>query len=68
MGKFEVGKRYVESGITYEIIKRTAKTVRFVEIQHPGRFNERIADVKTAKIRNWDSGEVIIVGHRTIVA
>lgn len=53
MGKFEVGKRYVESGITYEIIKRTAKTVRFVEIQHPGRFNERITAERNAKIRNW---------------
>lgn len=68
MGKFEVGKRYVESGITYEIIKRTVKTVRFVEIQHPGRFNERITAERNAKIRNWESGEVIIVGHRTIVA
>ena len=42
MRKFEVGKRYYESGLTFEIVKRTAKTVTYKSIQHAGRINERV--------------------------
>ena len=36
MKAFEIGKRYYESGVTYEIIKKTAKTVTYKAIQHAG--------------------------------
>lgn len=29
MKKFEVGKRYVEGGVTFEVISRTAKTAKW---------------------------------------
>lgn len=40
MRTFEIGKRYRDGAATFEIIGRTAKTVRFVMIQHAGHFNE----------------------------
>ena len=58
MRKFEIGKRYRDSAMTFEITGRTAKTVRFVIIQHAGRFNERKGDEKRAKVNNWDGREV----------
>lgn len=39
MKKFEIGKRYYKSGVTYEIIKKTAKTVTYKAIQHAGKSN-----------------------------
>lgn len=68
MRKFETGKRYYESGLTFEIVKRTAKTVTYRAIQHAGRFNERITKEATAKVQNWETREVILVGDRTIEA
>lgn len=61
MKKFEIGKRYLaESGspLTFEIISRTAKRIKFVEIQHAGRYNEKKGEEKTATIKNWDDTEV----------
>ena len=58
MRKFEIGKRYRDGAMTFEITGRTAKTVRFVMIQHTGRFNERKGDEKRAKVNNWDGREV----------
>ena len=54
MRTFEIGKRYRDGAATFEIIGRTAKTVRFVMIQHAGHFNERKGDEKRAKVNNWD--------------
>ena len=51
MKKFEIGKRYYESGVTYEIIKKTAKTVTYKAIQHAGKSNERVLEQKTAKLQ-----------------
>ena len=45
--KFEVGKRYYESGLAFEIVKRTTKTVTYKAIQHAGRINERIVKEAT---------------------
>ena len=47
MKKFEIGERYYESGVTYEIIKKTAKTVTYKAIQHAGKSNERVLEQKT---------------------
>ena len=47
MRKFEVGKRYYESGLAFEIVKRTTKTVTYKAIQHAGRINERIVKEAT---------------------
>ena len=58
MRTFEIGKRYRDGAATFEIIGRTAKTVRFVMIQHAGHFNERKGDEKRAKVNNWDGREV----------
>lgn len=34
MRKFEVGKRYGENAVVFEIIKRTAKTITYAPIYH----------------------------------
>lgn len=68
MKKFEVGKRYYESGLTFEIVKRTASTVTYKAIQHAGRFNERVLKEATTKIIDWQTREVIFCGDRTIEA
>ena len=59
MKKFEVGRRYKEGGMTFEIISRTAKTAKVAYIQHAGRFNEKVTGVKIKKIYNWETEEVI---------
>jgi hypothetical protein len=68
MKKFEIGKRYYESGVTYEIIKKTAKTVTYKAIQHAGKINERVLEQKTAKLQIWGEKEVFCVRSRTIEA
>ncbi len=57
MKRFEVGKRYYENSTTIEIIKRTAKTVTFAKIIHAGRHNEKVRDIKRAKIHEHTSTE-----------
>ena len=68
MKKFEVGNRYYESGLTYEITGRTAKTVKYVAIQHAGNFNEKRSEARKAKALEWTNGEAFIDGSRTIEA
>ena len=68
MKKFEIGNRYYESGLTFEITGRTEKTIKFVKVQHAGRFNERKSEEKKTKIFNWDTREVFFVGDRTVEA
>ena len=68
MRKFEVGSRYKDSSMTFEITSRTAKTVKFVEIQHAGRFNERRSEEKKANIKDWEDREVFFAGSRTVEA
>jgi hypothetical protein len=68
MKAFEIGKRYYESGVTYEIIKKTAKTVTYKAIQHAGKINERVLEQKTAKLQIWGEKEVFCVRSRTIEA
>lgn len=59
MKKFEIGKRYVDGAMTFEIISRTARTAKVAYIQHAGRSNEKITNIKTRKIQNWETEEVI---------
>lgn len=68
MRKFETNARYYESGLTYEVVKRTAKKVTVNIIQHAGRFNERITGTKTVKILDWKNGEAFIIGENTVEA
>ena len=68
MRKFETGKRYYESGITFEIVKRTAKTVTYKMLQHAGRTNERVMKEATAKVQSWETKEVFFCGNRTVEA
>lgn len=68
MKKFEVGKRYEDGGLTFEIIARTEKTVKYVAIHHPGRNNERIVKKGQAKIHNWSDREVFYRGDYIIEA
>ena len=68
MRKFEAGNRYEDSNMTFEITSRTAKTVKFVEIQHAGRSNERRSKEKKAYIKDWEDREVFFAGDRTIEA
>lgn len=58
MRKFEVGKRYGENAVVFEIIKRTAKTITYAPIYHAGRYNESKREEKTVKIRDWGDREV----------
>lgn len=62
MKKFEIGKRYAEGGVTFEVLSRTAKTVKLALIQHAGRFNEKVTDIKSRKVNNWDTEEVVFWG------
>lgn len=50
MKRFEIGQRIDKGGVVFEITGRTKKTVKFVEIQHAGRFNERRSEEKKKKI------------------
>lgn len=72
MAKFEAGKRYEAlsgSSIVFEIVKRTAKRITYVEIQHEGRYNEYNSEPKTVAIRNWKTGEAFYTRYgATIVA
>ncbi len=52
MKRFEIGQRIDKGGVVFEITGRTKKTVKFVEIQHAGRFNERRSEEKKKKILN----------------
>lgn len=68
MRKFEVGKRYSINGVTFEILSRTPKTVKLAQIQHAGRFNERVTDIVTKKVHDWDTEEVVLLSHYEIHA
>lgn len=68
MKKFEQGQSYYYGGLTYKIIKRTEQTATIQVIQHFGRFNERITKQVNAKIRDWDTREVVIIKDVTIEA
>lgn len=68
MKKFEVNSSYYESGLTFLITGRTEKVVKYVEVQHAGRFNERRSEEKRATLRIWNDKEVLLIGSRTIEA
>lgn len=68
MRTFEVGKRYGEQSVVFEIAKRTAKTITFVAVHHAGRFNETKKEEKKARICNWRDREVFMVGSQTVEA
>ena len=51
MRTFEIGKRYTDGSAVFEIVSRTAKTIKFVRVQHVDRFNERKSEEKKAKIQ-----------------
>lgn len=69
MKKFEIGKRYYESGLTFEITNKTAKTITYKALQHAGRYNERVVKEGRAKLCPWPAGEVFMDGcGRTIEA
>ncbi len=68
MRKFEAGKRYGENAVIFEIIKRTEKTITYVAIKHPGRYNEKLGEKKTARIHKWNSREVFITERETVEA
>lgn len=52
MKKFEIGKRYYESGVTYEIIKKTAKTVTYKAIQHAEKATKECWNRKQQSCRS----------------
>ena len=65
---FEVGKRYGEHAVVFEIVKRTAKTITYAAIHHSGRYNESRREEKKVKIQNWDGREVFFAGSETVEA
>lgn len=68
MRKFEEGKRYGEKSVVFEIVRRTAKTLTYRAVHHPGRYNESYREEKTVRIRNWDNREVFFAGGQTVEA
>ena len=58
MRTFEVGKRYNDGAMVFEITARTEKTIKFITIQHTGRFNERKSEEKKARINKWENREI----------
>lgn len=68
MRTFEVGKRYGESAVVFEITKRTAKTVTYAAIHHAGRYNENSREEKRVKVHDWRSREVFFAGSETVEA
>ena len=44
--------------MTFEVVSRTNKTIKFVMIQHEGKSNESRGFEKKAKINNWEDREV----------
>ena len=61
MKRFEVNSSYYESGLTFLITGRTEKVVKYVEVQHAGRFNEKRSEEKKANIQNWNANENFLV-------
>jgi hypothetical protein len=68
MRTFEIGKRYKDGAITFEVIARTTKTITVNVIQHAGKFNEKITDMKKAKIQNWGDKEYVNIGCYELLA
>lgn len=68
MRKFEVGKLYGEKAVKFEIVKRTPKTITYVEVHHVGRYNEKKSEPKTTKIHDWETREVFFDGYETVEA
>ena len=68
MRTFEIGKRYRDGAMTFEITGRTAKTVRFVMVQHAGHFNERKGDEKRAKLNIWNGREMFFSNCYEVMA
>lgn len=68
MRTFEVGNRYNVGAYVFEIVQRTAKTIKFVQIQHAGRSNERRLEVTSARINAWDDKEVFFTKSLTVEA
>lgn len=68
MKKFEIGKRYNDGTITFEITGRTDKTIKFAMIQHAGKTNERKCEEKKAKINIWENKEVFFTNCYQIEA
>lgn len=68
MRKFEIGKTYRTGSYVFEVLKRTNKTVRVIQIQHEGRSNERRYDERTCKIQDWGDREVFFAKDVTFEA
>ena len=68
MKRFEVNSSYYESGVTFLITGRTEKVVKYVEVQHAGRFNERRSEEKRTALKIWNNREFLLIGSRTIEA
>lgn len=68
MKRFEIGQRIDKGGVVFEITGRTKKTVKFVEIQHAGRFNERRSGEKKKKIFEWPEREIFFVSPYEVEA
>ena len=68
MKKFEVNSSYYESGLTFLITGTTEKAVKYVEVQHAGRLNERRSKEKRATLGIWNDKEILLIGSRTIEA
>lgn len=68
MRKFEINKSYYESGLTFLITGRTAKTVKYITVQHAGLSNEKHSEEKKAAVKSWEGREIFMAGYRTIEA
>ena len=58
MRTFEVGKRYRDGALTFEVISRTATRANVAIILHEGKANEKVREIKNIKLHVWPDGEV----------
>lgn len=68
MKKFEVGKKYRDGAMVFEILERTEKTAKVAYIQHAGRSNEKVTSIKRKKINKWEHTEMIFCDPYEIMA
>lgn len=56
--ELDVIATYMNDVLVFEVVKRTAKFLTYVEIQKYGKYNETREEPKRTKIHDWDTREV----------
>ena len=68
MRTFEVGKRYGESAVVFEITKELQKLSHTQQYTTPEDTTKTAEKKKRAKVHDWGSREVFFAGSETVEA